>query len=164
MPNPYNYNFDDETQSYHFTTKNGIEYKVAFIVDHTFSAVSNIEIDNVFQLIIEKEDDGIERYDSQVSETVKDIVASFFLNSQNSMIYICDDEDSKAETRFKVFDRWYQSSTLTDYVFKVDNVIECDSPAGITTIYSSLLYHNENINKEEIIDIYNNIQEILNDK
>ncbi len=164
MPNQYNYNFSEETQSYHFTTKDDIEYKVAFIIDHTFSTVSNLEIDNVYQLIIEKVSDKIEKFDANVSETIKDIVSSFFNNELNSMIYICDDEDGKSELRFNVFDRWYQTSSIKDIVTKVNNVIKCTNNGIDTVIYSSLMYHNDNVNKEVIIEIYQTIQEILNEK
>ena len=164
MPNPYNYYFLEETQSYYFITKNNIEYKIVFIIDHTFSSISNIKIDNVFQLVIEKMTDIIEQFDSQVSETIKDIVISFFKNELNSMIYVCDNEDSKGHVRFNVFERWYQSSSLLETITKIDNVISFDSNGNETVIYTSLLYHNENINKDTIVEIYNTMQEILNEK
>lgn len=164
MPNPYNYYFDEATQTYHFITKNGIDYRVAFIVDHTFSAVSGLEIENVYQIIIDKVNDDLEKFDSQVSATVQTIVDSFFINAQNSMIYVCDDKDNKGEKRFKAFQRWYQNSTFTDHIIKVDNVIICNSDNGDYTIYSSLLYHQDNNNKETILEIYETIQVILNEK
>ena len=54
MQNHYNYTFDSITNTYNFTTKNSILYRVAFIVDETFSTISEREIANVFQLVIEK--------------------------------------------------------------------------------------------------------------
>lgn len=163
MPTPYNYYFNENSQFYYFTTKNNIEYRVAFIIDETFSAVSGLEINNIFQIVIEKVTDGLERLDVQVSATIQTIIAAFFINSQNSMIYVCDDRDKKGIKRFNVFNRWYEKSGLYD-IKKKDNVIHCYSNNEILIIHSSLLYHKNNKNKETIIEVYNTIQEILNEK
>lgn len=81
MQNHYNYVFDDITNTYNFTTRNNILYRVAFIVDETFSAISGEEIPNIFQLVIEKAVDEVEPYDSKVSSgghgENKKAVASF---------------------------------------------------------------------------------------
>ncbi|WP_166922277.1 hypothetical protein [Flavobacterium poyangense] len=105
MPSPYNFFFNEITQSYHFTTKNDIDYHVAFFVDHTFSAVSGFEMNNIYQIVIEKKDDILEKLDSQVAATIQKIVLSFFENSQNAMIYICDDNVNKGKKRFNAFER-----------------------------------------------------------
>lgn len=47
---------------------------------------------------------------------------------------------------------------------KVDNIINCESEGDIYTIYTSLLYHNENQNVEYILEAYQKIENILNDK
>ncbi|MEN2401137.1 DUF6169 family protein [Flavobacterium sp. MC2016-06] len=164
MPNPYNYFFDETTQSYHFKTKNDIDYRVAFIIDHTFSAVSGIEMNNIYQIIIEKVDDRLEKFDSQVSATVQLIVLSFFGNAQNAMIYICDDTDHKGKKRFDAFERWYRTSTFNNDIKKVNNVIVCNTDNQDWTLYTSLLYHQKNINKKTIIEVYHTLQEILNEK
>ena len=164
MLSPYNYEYQEETKSYHFTTKNNIEYLIAFPVDHTFSAVSNLEIENVYQLVISKNTNCVEPLDMQVSATIINILAAFFESSQNCMIYICDDDDGKAEKRHNAFHRWYQNSTLTDQITKVDNTILAESVAGDKAMYTSLLYHNNNANSEVIVEIYQTIQDIINEK
>ncbi len=63
MQSHYNYVFDEITNTYNFATKNEILYRIAFIIDETFSTISGEEISNVFQLIVEKSSDGIEPYD-----------------------------------------------------------------------------------------------------
>ena len=78
MLSPYNYVFDNITITYNFTTKNDIIYRIAFIVDETFSAISGKEIPNVYQLIIEKASDDIEPFDSNVSKTIENIIERFF--------------------------------------------------------------------------------------
>jgi len=49
------------------------KYRVAFVVDETFSTISNEEIPNVFQLIIDKASDELEPYDPKVSRTIEDM-------------------------------------------------------------------------------------------
>lgn len=163
MPSPYSFYFDEGSKTYNFTTKNSVEYKIAFIVDETFSAVSGLQINNIYQMIIDKVSDEIEKFDSLVSLTIKNIVKTFFENSENAMIYICNDSDKKAISRFNTFERWYWNSQMTNYISKVDNIIKCDLPDNqIQIIYTSLLFHKDNSNKETIIEIYNTIEEILN--
>lgn len=89
-------------------------YRVAFVVDETFSAISNEDIPNIFQLVIDKASDELEPYDAKVSRTIENIVERFFHNVINSMIFVCSDENDKAKTRFKVFDRWYKKSGVID--------------------------------------------------
>jgi hypothetical protein len=99
----------------------------------------------------------------RVSATIKSIITAFFINSQNSMIYVCDDKDQKGIKRFKVFNRWYVRNISND-IIKKDNVIHCNSNNEDFIIYSSLLYHRNNHNKKTILEIYNTIQEILDEK
>ncbi|UUF12637.1 MULTISPECIES: DUF6169 family protein [Flavobacterium] len=164
MPTPYRYFLNENPQFYYFITKNQIEYRIAFIVDETFSAISGLEIDNIFQIIIEKVSDEIEKLDPGVSATIQSIIIAFFKNSQNSMLYVCDDKDNKSIKRFNLFNRWYLRSGLHNTILKKDNLINCRSKNQHTIIYSSLLYHKENKNKETIIEIYNTLQEVLDEK
>lgn len=112
-------------------------------------------------MIIEKVSDIKDKFDGCIATTIKDIVRVFFKKSENSMIYICDDSDKKARTRFNTFERWYLSSTMTDYITKVDNVIKFNSNDEVHTLYTSLLFHNENTNINTILEIYNTIEKIL---
>jgi hypothetical protein len=162
LPNPYKYHFELASNTYKFTTKNSVEYRIAFVIDETFSAISGIEINNIYQIIIEKVTDGAEKFDSLVSLTIKNIVREFFENSENSMIYICDDSDKKATTRFNTFERWYWSSEMTEYIAKVDNIIKCNSENQDFILYTSLLFHKNNTNKKMILEVYNAIEEALN--
>lgn len=78
MQNHYNYVFDDITNTYNFATKNNILYRIAFIIDETFTSVSGEEILNIFQLVVEKAGDEKEPFDSKVSITIEDIIERFF--------------------------------------------------------------------------------------
>ncbi len=105
MQSHYNYVFDDITNTYNFVTKNDILYRVAFIFDETFSTISGEDISNVFQIIVEKTNDEVEPYDSKVSNTIEHIIERFFQKIENSLIYVCSDNDEKAEKRHLVFNR-----------------------------------------------------------
>ena len=127
MLNHYNYVFDNITKTYNFTTKNSILYRVAFVVDETFSSISGEEISNIYQIIIEKANEGIEPFDRKVSKTVEHIIELFFLKVENSLIYVCDDADEKAKLRHKIFDRWYKKSEHRKSIIKIDNIIQFSS-------------------------------------
>jgi hypothetical protein len=163
LPNLYNYTFNESANTYSFSTKNNIEYKIVFIVDETLDFASDIPILNVFQIIIEKVTDDREPYDSLVSKTIENIVTTFFANTKNSLIYICSQDEERAETRFYVFDRWYKKSTLKS-VKKADNIVSFESGGNAYIIYSSLLYHAENPNIKLILSAYENIERVINEK
>jgi len=164
LPNPYSYYFNEASQSYVFTTNYGIDYKIAFISDYTFSAVSNIQIDDIYQVIIEKATEMKEPFDGKVSATICQILSDFYENERNTILYICDDGDKRAEARFRKFNFWYEKSDIKHLLTKIDNVIVNENIAGTAKVFSSLVYHNDNKNKETILDIYNSIERILNEK
>jgi hypothetical protein len=161
----YNYSFDNLTNTYNFTTKNNILYRVAFVVDETFSAISNEDIPNVFQLVIDKASDEIEPYDAKVSRTVEDIVGCFFNNALNSVIYVCSDEELKAKTRFKVFDRWYKKSEYKKFIVKIDNIIQFKiSETKTQKLYTSFMFHQNNPNHQKLAEIYSQMEKTLNEE
>lgn len=165
MQNHYNYVFDDLTNTYNFTTQNGILYRVAFIVDETFPTISKEEIPNIFQLIIEKATDEVESYDAKVSKTIENIIERFFQKAENSLIYICSNDNEKAIQRHKIFDRWYKKSEHKNYVRKIDNIITIEIDAqNIQKLYTSFLFHTNNPSYEKLIHIYYQIEEVLNRK
>lgn len=163
MPLPYNYKFDETTNTYSFITKNYFEYKIVFIVDETLDIASETPIKNVYQIIVEKVTGGIESLDILVSKTIEAILGSFFKTKENSLIYICSEDNQKAKARFDVFNRWYNQSTLSS-IIKVDNIIICEFNGVKYTIYTSLLYEIENPNVQNILKAYHNIEDILNEK
>ena len=161
MQNPYNYTFEEEKRTYQFITKNDITYSVAFLEDETLNSVSttDIEITNVYQVIIVKVSDEIEPLDSLVRLTIDNIINDFFKSRENSLIYVCSHEQDKDQIRSLVFERWYQSSQHKDVITKIDNIIPMDDNS---TLYTSLLYHNDNPNINYILTSFNEIEEALN--
>ena len=163
MQNHYNYVFDNITNTYNFTTKNNILYRVAFVVDETFSTISGEEIPNVFQIVIEKANEEIEPLDSKVSRTIEDIVERFFIRIENSLIYVCYDLDQKSKTSYDVFDRWYKKSNSRANIIKIDKIIEiAQTDYEIQRLYTAFMFHKKNPNYEKLITIYNRIEEVLN--
>lgn len=51
----------------------------------------------MFQLVVEKATETIESYDAKVSKTIEDIVEKFFQTVENSLIYICSDDDKNPD-------------------------------------------------------------------
>jgi hypothetical protein len=161
--NHYNYVFDYLTNTYNFTTKNNIIYRVAFIVDETFSTISGDEIPNIFQIVIEKANEETEPLDIKVSRTIENIIERFFIRVENSLIYVCYDLDQKAEVRNDVFDRWYKKSIYKDNIIKIDRIIEITiKDFEIQRLYTAFMFHKKNPNYEKLMLIYNRIEDVLN--
>ena len=162
MASPYNFSYSSNSGIYHFTTKNNITYHIVFIEDETLNSVSSSDLHfkNIFQVIIDKKIDGIEHFDTSVSCTIKEILIEFFQNKENTLIYVCSDEAKKAELRFKAFNRWYINSSQKGVISKTDNIIVL----GEEKIYSSLLLHKENPSYWDILETFQQIEAVLNNK
>jgi|GEM_PF-301642 len=163
LQNRYNYVFDSTTDTYNFTTKNNICYRVSFVVDQTFSTLSGQEVSGIYQLVVEKATEELEPFDSKVAKTIESIVARFFQNSYNSLIYICSEEGGKAKIRHKVFSRWYETSVYRETIVKIDNVVKVDiGEDTICVLYTSFMFHKQNPEFETLIEIYGRIEAVLN--
>jgi len=163
LENHYNYVFDHITSTYNFTTKNNILYRIAFVVDERFSELSGEEIPNVFQLVVEKASEETEPYDSKVSKTIENIIERFFRKIENSLVYVCSDEDKKGKIRHDIFDRWYKKSEFKESIIKMDNIIKINiSKLETLRLYTSFMFHKENSSYEQLVGIYNQIEQILN--
>ena len=163
MQNQYNYNYNEASSTYSFTTKNFIIYRIAFIVDETLNSISNdITIENVYQIVIEKVDYKLEPFDCLVSKTIESIIKAFFDSVENSLIYICSNDQDKSELRFNIFDRWYKNSEYKDYIIKLDNIISYSYDGEMTKLFTSFLYHKENKHVEHALNAYKMLEEIIN--
>jgi len=161
----YNYVFDEITNTYNFVTKNEILYRIAFIIDETFSTISGEEISNIFQLIVEKSNDEIEPYDSKVSKTIEHLIERFFQKIENSLIYICSDDNEKAEKRHEIFNRWYKKSKYKEVIIKIDNIISVTiSENEKQKLYTSFMFHKQNSNFEKLLEIYSQLEKVLNEE
>ncbi len=133
------------------------------MVDETFSTISGEHIPNVFQIIIEKANEEIEPLDTKVSSTIEDIIDCFFVKIENALIYICSDADKKAKARQDVFERWYKKSTAKEHIIKIDKLIQIRiNDLEIQKLYTAFMFHKNNPNFEKLLDVYNKIEEVLN--
>lgn len=164
MQNHYDYSFDEETLTYSFITKNDITYRLAFVADESLSLIAETTFDNTYQIVIEKVSASLEPLDDLVSKTVNAIIVRFFENVQHALLYVCSDGEHRAEIRYKAFDRWYRNSDYREYIVKVDNPVSYIIEGHSYTLYTSLLYHKDHPSIHSILDIYSQLEAILNAK
>ena len=165
MQSHYNYVFDNITNTYNFTTKNNILYRVAFVVDETFSTIAGEEIPNIFQIVVEKATEEPEPLDIKVSRTIGDIIERFFISIKNSLVYVCYDLDKKAKIRYDVFERWYKKSNSKENIIKIDKIIEIAiSDSEKHKLYTAFMFHKKNPNHLKLIALYDRIEEVLNNE
>lgn len=158
LPCRYKVSFDPETFIYSFTTKNLIEYQVAFIDNvHLFKGTSvEGHVVNVYSLNIEKLSKYTEPLDLNVQQTVACIVVDFFKDTVNSLMYSCDGSDAKEQLRMKKFSKWYDESLFKEHIIKRDEELGEDP-----VTYVSLLYHKQNPLRTYIEKGYTEIIDIL---
>ena len=163
MQSLYNYVFDNTTNTYNFTTKNNILYRVAFVVDETFSTIAGEEISNIFQIVVEKVTEEPEPLDIKVSRTIGDIIERFFIRIENSLVYVCYDLDKKSKIRHDVFERWYNKSQSKDSIIKIDKIIEVAiNDSERHKLYTAFMFHKKNPNHKKLTALYDRIEEVLN--
>ena len=116
----YNFTFVGGPHSvYLFESRFGAGYEVKF-------KPSGYLIDNpafedcVFEMVIILADNPyapkLPPADALMSATINRIVADFFTINKRVVVYICDDSDSKADSRRKLFDRWFGRYKTTMFV------------------------------------------------
>lgn len=164
----YKVYLDKTTSTYHFTTKNNIAYSVAF-ADYTNlleSALANLKLHKVYSLNLVKISDETEPLDLGVEKTMQHIVEHFFfLDKENSIVYLCDTSGHKGLKRFHKFNSWYEKSQNRKNYIKlneyVDSIDENDNPI---IHFTSLIYHKENPYKSSLESAYYSFIEDLRNK
>lgn len=124
----YNFTFVGGPQSiYIFETRFGAEYEIKF--KPSGYLVDNPDFESlVFEMVIVLTNNPYEPrlppVDALMSATIRSIVADFFKAHKRVVIYICDDSDSKADSRRKLFDRWFGR-------YKTEIFVKLNVPLGI---------------------------------
>ena len=141
----YNFTFIGGPQSiYILETRFGVEYEIKF--KPSGYLVDNLDFENlVFEMVIVLTKNPYEPklppVDALISATIAKIVAHFFSTYGRVVLYICDDSDSKANSRRKLFDRWFER-------YKKDIFIKRKISLGVDeqgTVYSAeLIAHLDN--------------------
>lgn len=160
LPCLYKVKLDTTTQTYSFTTENLIEYQLVFIDSSSYFSGTSSEdfVSKVYSLNIDKLSDNKAVYDPVVQETVECIVSHFFEDSENSLLYVCDNTDNKQEARKRKFNKWFNDYELKSEFIKLDEVIE--TPEGIHNI--SMIFHQYNPFKKYLEIAYYEAVETLN--
>lgn len=115
--------------------------------------------------MVEKTTDEREPFDAKVFKTVEDIIFRFFVNVENSLIFICSDSNDKALQRHKIYESWYKKSKHKENIVKIDNVIAIETDNKINQkLYTSLLIHVNNPDYNKLISVYMRLEEVMNNE
>jgi len=121
LPNHYNYNFLEDESCYFFETDYNIQYKVVFTENHSFTDSSGEPIPNTYSINVDRLGDvDKSRKDIVVGLTVSNILANFFNNRRNVVLFVCEIEDTKTICRYRKFNGWYQGCEHRESYRKVD--------------------------------------------
>jgi hypothetical protein len=155
LPLHYSYERSGEEGSiYSFTTNKGISYMIAFTEDEHLNMLSGEVINNVYSLSIIRDECDKPGTDPLIQETINIIVRDFFSQTNRCVLFICDDSDNKHVSRYKTFCKWYQESEYKNEINKFDNLI----PEEDKLIYTSIMFHHEFPNREQVLELFSNIE------
>jgi Family of unknown function (DUF6169) len=156
---PYNF-FYNEGQ-HRFVTDNGIIYGISF-TDGSFYfpyLPSDILMYEFSIKVIDLGDNPTPPFDARFEVTIVEIMKLFFANNLNSLIYICETLDNRQHSRFRKFDLWFKKNIAAiPQLEKYDASFTYED----TDILSSMILHQNNIHKHELIEIFfdrNNIDD-----
>ena len=95
------YSYRESNGQYFFDTPSGARY-VAYFLDLSSFA------ENLYTFNFDKIREGDSNIaDSNVFDTICDILQVFFQNHQKSMLLICDTTDGREEARMRLFNSWF---------------------------------------------------------
>ena len=108
--------------TFRFTTDYSIEFSVAFLDASYHFENLTIPNGNIVEFSFEplSKPEQLPK-DGRVSATILKILNSFFGNSQNVLLYVCESTDNKQLARKRTFDRWFDSqkvNSLEKYDFR----------------------------------------------
>lgn len=138
---PYSYVQNGEL-AYEFTTVNGDVY-VAYFLD---MAAYSPYFTDVYTFNFELRDSNtIPQQDGRVADTICVIMRRIFESNRNAVIITCDNTDHREQGRNRLFQQWY-ARFGDPSIYKIDRQYHSED----YDIYSSLLIHEQNPNREHI--------------
>jgi hypothetical protein len=145
------YNFKQHDDGYRFDTDNGLFYSVTFSDGSFYFAElpPHIPVFEVSISTISLGDYLTAPRDPRVEATVVEIFRLFFLDHENSIIYVCDNLDHKQAARHRKFDMWFRRHAIKE-LEKYDTHFLVES----LEIYASLILHSDNAYKDELIKVF----------
>ena len=153
MEDLYSVEFSLELEGYIFTTDNETKYVFSFIIDNRINDIKNTNYSNIFSIDITCLTEN-KKYDEKTSYTIIDSIYKAFEDITFVLNYTCDISDGRGEARRKKFDYWFsKASELNSSIIKIDISVPDDELQDVNH-YASLLIHNDNPLKDEIIKNY----------
>jgi len=150
---------DTERNSYSFTTSTKARYEVLFTLENELFVGTDLQGQDIYHIILTKLENGSGGRDQEIAKTAYAIVTHFFRNKNRLLTYSCVTGDNRELSRKRMFDSWFNLSSLVGTLIKIDGDIE----SAEAVYYSSLIYHVDNhIGSETIENTYFEVVEILN--
>lgn len=136
---------------FYFETENNLTYYVAFrnISQELYP------LNNLYSLDFGEIDNKRFKGDSQISNTILEIILKFISNDNSRVIhYLCDNTDSKNLNRKRLFSRWFalnETENWMKYDYDFDSI-----EYNISFIYNSEIYDTDKMQEEILLtlDIY----------
>ena len=145
------YKFTNQGNDYRFDTDKGLFYSVKF-TDGAFYFANLPAYIPIFEVSISTVSLGdylSAPKDQRIEATIVEIFRIFFLEHENSIIYICDNLDEKQAARHRKFDMWFRRHTGEE-LEKYDTHFLVES----MEIYASLILHVNNPFKNKLIEVF----------
>lgn len=136
---------------YTFVTISGVVY-IAYFIEIPFGN----GIEDVYSFSFETINEP-QAFDERIYATIFQILHEFFLNNQNSMLFVCDSNDDKESARLRLFDRWYKDQEVNDFILKYDKSVKLPD----FDLHSSILINKKNPLKDQILLKFNEYIDLL---
>lgn len=159
---PYDFEWDDKSSSYVFTTSSTSVYNIFFSEDeHLNVGDEENSVSKVYQILVVKSpnEEGKKRYDPRVCKTIVCLVDLFFdKDHDNTLVFTCSNDDGKGQSRDVLFKRWYRDYTKENYE-KIDNFIELDD----IKMFTGMILNCNNTKYQLILERYSNLERSFKD-
>lgn len=152
---PYIISIFDSKGSYVFTTDNGYEYVITFMIDY------NLQSDKVYQFIITNSKQPHSSKDYKVRDAIIAIVKNFFTLNNNTILYFCDTSDNRQYQRDRLFKRWIEAAGGEDGMITISSSIK---DIDGTENYITLLSRSDNPNLEAVVSEFKKLMQDLKNK
>lgn len=138
--NPYSLKRNDD-HVFEFTTERGVRYKTYFL---DYSMVFEKYPDLIcpiysFGVEVLEGNPACSPPDPKVGATIAEVVRLFLTETENIIVYVCDNLDNRQHARKRKFDNWFNLYNDGAYS-KYNNISLIDG----MKIYNSLIVHNQN--------------------
>lgn len=140
---------------YEFTTDFGVRYSIGFMPD------DSIITSGAFQFIISNANHKASPNDDKVRKTVMCMIDEFFLNNNETLLYICETGDGKQSMRNRLFQYWFsQYDRKDDFTFLSSSITEADG----TVNYATIIIQNTNPHLTEVISEFTETIKMFREK